>query len=61
LSDKLMGSLFRKAERRRQEKAAKSGRDLQGKLRTLTGACTAVKARRRSTISRASSRRPIWA
>ena len=35
-------SLSRKAERRSQEKAAKSARDLQEKLRTLTGACTAM-------------------
>src|ERR1700720_2308133 len=40
--DKLMGSLSRKAERRSQEKAAKSARDLQEKLRALTGACTAM-------------------
>jgi len=40
--DKLMGSLSRKAERRSQEKAAKAARDLQEKLRALTGACTAV-------------------
>jgi len=40
--DKLMGSLSRKAERRSQEKAAKSAHDLQEKLRALTGACTAM-------------------
>src|ERR1700719_3241095 len=40
--DKLMGSLSRKAERRSQEKAAKAARDLQEKLRALTGACTAM-------------------
>jgi Domain of unknown function (DUF4158) len=40
--DKLMGSLSRKAERRSQEKAARAARDLQEKLRVLTGACTAV-------------------
>jgi TnpA family transposase len=40
--DKLMGSLSRKAERRSQEKAAKAARDLQEKLRALSGACTAV-------------------
>ena len=40
--DKLMGSLSRKAERRSQEKAAKSARDLQEKLRALTSACTAM-------------------
>ena len=40
--DKLMGSLSRKAERRSQEKAAKSARNLQEKLRALTGACTAM-------------------
>jgi hypothetical protein len=40
--DKLMGSLSRKAERRSQEKAAKAARDLQEKLRTLTGACRAM-------------------
>ena len=34
--DKLMGSLSRKAERRSQEKAAKSARDLQEMLRALT-------------------------
>ena len=34
--DKLMGSLSRKAERRGQEKAAKSARDLQEMLRALT-------------------------
>ena len=43
--DKLMGSLSRKAERRSQEKAAKSARDLQEKLRALTGAGTATAAR----------------
>lgn len=40
--DKLMGSLSRKAERKSQEKAAGAARDLQEKLRVLTGACTAV-------------------
>jgi hypothetical protein len=40
--DKLMGSLSRKAERKSQEKAASAARDLQEKLRVLTGACTAV-------------------
>jgi len=40
--DKLMGSLSRKAERRSQEKAAKSARALQEKLRALTGACTHI-------------------
>ena len=40
--DKLMGSLSRKAERRSQEKAARAARNLQEKLRMLTGACTAM-------------------
>jgi len=40
--DKLMGSLSRKAERKSQEKAARAARDLQEKLRVLTGACSAV-------------------
>jgi hypothetical protein len=40
--DKLMGSLSGKAERRSREKAAKVARDLQEKLRALTGACTAM-------------------
>lgn len=40
--DKIMGSLSRKAERKSQEKAASAARDLQEKLRILTGACTAV-------------------
>ena len=61
--DKLMGSLSRKAERRSQEKAAKSARDLQEKLRALTGACTAmIRARenRDDPFCRLLRTRPFW-
>jgi len=61
--DKLMGSLSRKAERRSQEKAAKSARDLQEKLRALTGACTAmIRARenRDDPFCRVLRTRPFW-
>ena len=57
------GQPSRKAERRSQEKAAKSARDLQEKLRALTGACTAmIRARenRDDPFCRVLRTRPFW-
>jgi hypothetical protein len=40
--DKLMGSLSRRAERRSEERAARSARDLRAQLRLLAGGCRAL-------------------